>query len=264
MPGRNGLCGENVHGVLLDLDGVLYVDDVLVDGAVASINWLNSHALPFRYITNTSTQTREELEARLKAMGLPVSPESVFSAVQATQCWLQEQGVTRVAPLVKESVRDALAASFELDELTPEAVVIGDIGDAWDYSCLNQAFQWLIGGAKLVCIHRNRYWKTGDGLALDIGAFVAALEYAAQVEAIVIGKPSAAFFEAACQSLGFTPAQVLVIGDDVESDIGGAQAAGCRGLLVETGKYNAELVERSGVVPDGQIASIAALPELLG
>ncbi|WP_432694949.1 TIGR01458 family HAD-type hydrolase [Marinobacterium sp. YM272] len=255
---------DDIRGVLLDLDGVLYVDDVLIEGTLDVIDWLQGQSLPFRYITNTSTKTREQLAAHLADLGLPVGPESVFSAVQATQTWLAEQGISRIAVIVNDSVRGSLAASFEIDETAPEAVVIGDIGTAWDYARLNRAFQWLVNGARLVCIHRNRYWKTGDSLALDIGAFVAGLEYAAQVEAVVIGKPANAFFQAACASLGLQPAEVAVVGDDVESDIGGAIKAGCTGVLVETGKYRPELVKRSGITPDYQIASIAKLPELLG
>ncbi|GGB90732.1 haloacid dehalogenase [Marinobacterium zhoushanense] len=251
-------------GLLLDLDGVLYVDDALIPGAITAIEWLNSHQLPFRYITNTSTKTRDQLLAKLDRLGLPARAEQVFSAVQASEAWLEAQSITRIAALVSESVRLSLEERFELDESTPEAVLIGDIGEAWNYSRLNQAFHWLLSGAKLVCVHRNRYWRTGEALSLDIGAFVAALEYAADIQSIVIGKPSAAFFDAACASMSLSPGEVMVIGDDVETDVGGGQSCGCRGVLVETGKFQPDLVARSAVVPDYQIPSIAELPALLG
>ncbi|WP_343222595.1 TIGR01458 family HAD-type hydrolase [Marinobacterium ramblicola] len=251
-------------GLLLDLDGVLYVDDKLIQGAVTTIDWLNAQRLPFRYITNTSTKTRDQLLAKLERLGLPVREEQVFSAVQASEAWLEAQSISRIAALVCDSVRLSLQERFEFDESTPEAVLIGDIGQAWDYDRLNQAFHWLLAGAKLVCVHRNRYWRTGDGLSLDIGAFVAALEYAADVQAVVIGKPSVSFFRAACDSMGLSPEQVLVVGDDVETDVGGGQSCGCQGVLVETGKYHPDLVARSAVVPDCLLRSIADLPALLG
>lgn len=251
------------RGVLLDLDGVLYSDDTLIEGAVASIRWLQSHALPFRYITNTSTKTPEQLQAGLEKLGLPADTKTIFSAVQATEAWLVEHSIRRIAPLVRDSVTEMLARRFKIDKKTPQAVIVGDIADAWDYQLLQQAFEWLLQGAQLISIHRNRYSRAGDKLILDIGAFVTALEYAAQIEAVVVGKPSGAFFNAACASMSLPAEQVVVVGDDIEADVGGAQAAGCSGIMVETGKYRAELVKRSGIQPDFQIASIADLPELL-
>ncbi|SEF78455.1 TIGR01458 family HAD-type hydrolase [Marinobacterium lutimaris] len=260
---RHGRQRVSIQGLLLDLDGVLYSDDRLIEGAVASIDWLQSHAVPFRYITNTSTKTPQELQKRLRSLGLPATSENIFSAVQATEEWLRREGIKRIAPLVRASVEKMLAGDFEIDRLRPEAVVIGDIGEAWDYSLLQQAFQWLVDGARLVCVHRNRYSRVGDTLSLDIGAFVVALEYAAQAEAAVVGKPSAAFFHAACASFSLPPEQVAVVGDDIDADVGGGRAAGCLGILVETGKFRSDLVARSGIRPDFQIASIADLPELL-
>lgn len=252
-----------IGGILLDLDGVLYVDDVLIDGALAALDDLQQRQLPVRYITNTSTRTAQQVCERLCRLGLPAVPEQVFSAVEATRLWLEAHAITRIAPLVSDEVQTYLASRFELDEERPEAVVVGDIGDRWNYQLLNQAFRWLMDGAMLVCVHRNRYWQTGNALSLDIGAFVAGLEYAAAVKATLVGKPATAFFESACASLAVPPAQVLVVGDDIESDIGGAQRAGCRGVQVETGKYRAALAQRSQISPDYQIPSIAALPHLL-
>ncbi|KEA63865.1 HAD-superfamily subfamily IIA hydrolase, hypothetical 2 [Marinobacterium lacunae] len=250
-------------GVLLDLDGVVYVDDYLIEGALSTIQWLNAHHYAVRFITNTSTKTRNQLIESLQRLEIPALEEQVFSAVQAAESWLEAQSITRVAPLVSDSVRLSLSERFEIDEMSPEVVLIGDIGDLWCYDILNRAFHWLMAGAKLVCIHRNRYWLTGGEFALDIGAFVAALEYAAGVKAVVIGKPSTEFFHEACRSMVLPPEDVLVVGDDIEADVGGAQLSGCTGVLVETGKYDAAQVERSSIRPYRQIASIADLPELL-
>src|SRR6266511_5143914 len=85
--------------------------------------------------------------------------------------------------------------------------------------------------------HPNRWWQTADGPRLDAGAFVAGLEYTAQVEAEIVGKPTAAYFEAALAELDAKPGDAVMVGDDVESDIGGAKALGMRGILVRTGKF---------------------------
>ena len=151
---------------------------------------------------------------------------------------------------------------FEIDERAPGAVVVGDLGAAWTFDLMNRAFRQLLGGAELLAIQRNRYWKTQDGLTLDAGPFVAALEYAAGKQAVTAGKPSAAFFEAAARSLGLPASQVLMVGDDVASDVEGAMAAGLRGALVRTGKFRPGDLERE-TPPDAVIDSIADLPRLL-
>jgi HAD superfamily hydrolase (TIGR01458 family) len=142
-------------------------------------------------------------------------------------------------------------------------VVVGDLGRGWTYEVLNQAFNRLLDGAEFLALHRNRYWKTGGGLAVDAGAFVAALEYASGRTATLVGKPSQALFDAAAASIGLTPRQVTMVGDSLESDIAGAKAAGCQAILVRTGKFSADELARSSVQPDLVVDSIAELPGLL-
>ena len=154
-------------------------------------------------------------------------------------------------------------AGLEEDDGDPQAVIVGDLGDRFDYAVLNRAFRMLIGGAELVALQKNRYWLREDGLSLDVGPFVAALEYAAGREAYVVGKPAAGFFAGILSELGLPARAAVMVGDDVETDIGGALAAGLDAVLVETGKYRADALRDSGVEPTAVIESIAALPELL-
>jgi HAD superfamily hydrolase (TIGR01458 family) len=118
-------------------------------------------------------------------------------------------------------------------------------------------------GAELVALQHNRYWRRSDGLALDVGAFSAALEYGASTEAFVVGKPSPAFFQAALADVGASPEKAVMVGDDIEADIAGALACGVEGVLVRTGKYRKELLESSGVQPTKVVDSIADVPALL-
>ncbi len=155
-------------------------------------------------------------------------------------------------------------AAFQLVSDEPEAVVVGDLGPDWSFERLNAAFRQLLGGARLVALQRNRYWLTPDGLTIDAGAFVAALEYAASVQAVVVGKPSREFFRLAAASLppGATPA--LVVGDDVETDIAGARAAGLPAALVRTGKFRDETLAAAPDQPDLVLDSAARLVDLFG
>lgn len=253
---------DELKGVVLDMDGVLHIGDSPVPGAAATLRFLRERSIPFRFITNTSTRPPDELQRRMVAIGLDVRDGEIFSAVSATCNYLEQAGRPRCHLLVAEAVQDCFT-QFPQDSVAPDFVVVGDIGERWNYALLNEVFGMLMRGARLVCMHRNRYWQTEEGLKMDIGAFVAGLEYVSGKQAIVIGKPSWDFFRLTVQALGLTASSVAIVGDDIDTDIGGGQAAGLRGILVRTGKYREALVQQSSVQPDHVIASIAELPELL-
>jgi HAD superfamily hydrolase (TIGR01450 family) len=153
----------------------------------------------------------------------------------------------------------------------PSAVLVGDLGGHWTFALLQEAFAHLMDGAELIALSRDRYWLRGDGLTLDAGPFVVGLEYASGRTAIVTGKPSAAFFLAAVEGLrtrsetrpDFTSMEVAMVGDDVWTDVQGAQHAGLQGWLVRTGKYREDALRESGITPDRILASVAELSSLL-
>lgn len=251
-----------IKGLLLDLDGVLYVDGAAVDGAPEAIAALRQRRLPLRFITNTSTAPPEALLHKLAAFGIAAQPHEIFSAITATVQYLRRFGSPSLHLVVQDAVKPAFAG-FPLDARQPDFVVLADIGAAWSYALLDDVFNILMRGARLICVHRNKYWQTADGLHMDIGAFVAGLEYVTGAQALVMGKPSVDFFRQALDSLQLPAGQVAIVGDDVEVDIGGGQAAGLQGILVRTGKYREALVRQSGVTPQQILPSIAALPDLL-
>jgi HAD superfamily hydrolase (TIGR01458 family) len=268
-------CGRNVQGItmkedtlsveglLLDMDGVFYVGGTLLPGARETIDQLRSAKLPFRFITNTTTRTTEDLLQKLKGFGLDTNPEELYTAVSATIQFLESQGNPSLYLLVRDAIRPVFS-EFPEDRENPDYVIIGDIGAQWDYKTLNQVFRMLMHGSKLVCMHRNKFFEKEDGLHMDIGAFVAALEYVADCEALVLGKPAPGFFKQAVDSLDCSPHKVAIVGDDIDSDIGGGQDFGLQGILVQTGKYRESYCQKSSVNPNHTIPSIAELPELLG
>ncbi len=254
---------EGITGFLIDLDGVLYVGDSPIEGSIETIDHLKSRGLPCRFVTNTTTKSLETLHNKLQAMGLPIEKNDIVSAPKAAVLHLRKIG----SPVCYLSMNDDVRrdfAEFKTSETNPEIVVIGDIDDAWDYAIMSRLFHMIINGADIVALHKGRYWQERDGLRLDIGTFVAGLEYATGKTASVIGKPNRAFFEMAVGDMGLEPSEVAMIGDDINSDIGGAQKAGLTGILVKTGKYREELVGKSDIEPDAIFDSIAFLPELLG
>lgn len=253
-----------VEAVLLDLDGTLYTDAGPFPGAVEALAELRRRGVPFRCVTNTTRRSRRLLADRLAGYGFAIPPADIITAVMSGVSLLRSRGVERVAAYVApETVEDF--AGFDL-EGAPEAVVVGDLGEAWDFQKLNAAFRQLMAGAELVALQRDRYWLKGDALALDAGPFVAALEYATGRAATVCGKPARAFYEAALASLpGAVAARardVAMVGDDLWGDVEGAQQAGLTAWMVRTGKYREDVVAASGITPDRIIDSVAELPGL--
>ena len=249
---------DGVKGFLIDLDGTLYQDGALIPGAKEIIEALRTTGRTVRFITNTTRKSRAMLVEDLNAMGLRVEAEEIFTAPLAAAAWLRHRGVERISLLLSGETFVEFSG-FTIDDAIPQAVVVGDLGSAWNYEILNRAFRQLMQGAELVAIQKNRYWKTEGGLSLDAGPFVAALEYAAGKEAIVVGNPSRTFFERAVESMGLVPAETAMVGDDIESDVGGAQAAGLKGILVRTGKFTPKALEGSSVRPDLVLDTIADL-----
>ena len=173
---RNDDLGD-VQGVVLDLDGTVYAGDTVIPGAPAVVNRLRSSGFGVRFATNTTRQSRRALVERLRQFRIDVEAEDLVTAPVAAATWLRERQIRTVALYVENAGR-ADFDEFRVDERSPGAVVVGDIGSAWTFDLLNRAFRQLLGGAELLAIQRNRYWKTADGFVLDAGPFVAALEYA--------------------------------------------------------------------------------------
>ena len=253
---------SEVHGFLIDLDGVLYVDETPLHGAVDAINTLKGSGVPCRFLTNTSTLSRRSIGAKLERMGFDITPQEIFSAPQAVLSCLEQKPNAVCKLYISDDLQEDFAHVRQTKGL-PTHIIMGDIGTRWDYALLNQILADLLNGAELVAIHKNKFWETEDGLRLDIGGFVAALEYASNKPARVLGKPSRDFFDLAAHDLGVAKSSVAVIGDDVDSDVLGAQRAGLHGILCKTGKYREEYFLSSGVKPDYIIDSIRYLPYLL-
>jgi HAD superfamily hydrolase (TIGR01458 family) len=248
-----------VSGLLLDVDGVLRIDDTPIPGASEALGRLRPAGFGLRFITNTSVRSRASLLRNLNGLDLGIREGELFTAAVATAQYLRAAGLRRVFLLVKGDVVEEFA-DFELTDRDAEAVVVGGAEEQFTYEKMNRAFQLVDAGAQLVAIHQNRWWMTERGPWLDAGAYVAALEYATGRTATLIGKPSTKFFELAVRDLGLPAARILVVGDDINADVGGGHAAGCRTALVRTGKFRPSDLEHAVVAPDLLLGSIADVP----
>ena len=252
--------------ILLDVDGVLHVSGEPIPGAVEAVSDLRARRHAIRFVTNNTTRPHWKLVAELRSLGFELGEDEVETAPLAAARLLADRRVLAfTVPAIHEDLEEHVVL---LDERADVVLVGGadeteETGRIFAYESLNRAFAELRRGARLVALHRNRWWQTAQGPVLDSGAFVAGLEYAARVEAEVVGKPTAAFFEGALAGLGAAPPEAVMVGDDVESDVGGAKALGLGGILVRTGKFRDETLRAAEPKPDAVIDSIAELPAVL-
>jgi len=246
-----------IDGLLLDIDGVLAVSWEPLPGAVDAMRRLRDDGVPFRLITNTTTKTRADLAGTLTKAGFDVAGEEVVTAVVATAEHLRTAHPG--AKVVVLSDGDATADLVGIDLVVvddADVIVIGGACEDFTYGTMNRIFRRLMEGASLIGMHRNLYWKTSEGWELDGGAYIAGLEEAAEVKATICGKPEKAYFDSALAMLGVTADRAAMVGDDIVSDIFGAQAAGLTGILVRTGKYRKGDEVRHDEKPDHVVGSI--------
>lgn len=255
--------GLAFDGLLLDIDGVLAVSWEALPGAVETLAWLRAEDVPFRLITNTTTHTRADLASTLRDAGLDMDASEIVTAVVATATYLRDRHPGARVFLLTDGDARADLEGVELVRDRADVVVLGGASEEFTYATLNHVFQMLVDGAELIGMHRNLYWKTAEGWQLDGGAYIAGLEEATGRSAVICGKPSAAYFVSALAMLGTPAERTAMVGDDLENDVLGAQAAGLTGVLVRTGKFRPQDLERADGAPDLQLDSIAGLPGLL-
>ena len=251
-------------GLLLDLDGTIYQGKSLIPGALEAIVILRRAGVPFRFITNTTRMTKKNIVKMLGDMGFSVFPKDIFTAPCVAANYCKNRGYKKILLAVPDTEMEADFSYFQLVDHNPEAVVLGDMGEKFTFDLINNLFNHLLGGAELIAMHKNRYWKSSCGYMLDVGAFVSALEFSSGKYATVIGKPNPNLFLLASLEWDLSADEILVVGDDIESDVGGALNSGMRSVLVKTGKFRNENLQRYDIKPNYIIDSIADLPSILG
>ena len=253
-----------MKALMLDLDGVLYQGSEAIPGTREAIAWLNQHKVPHLFVTNTSSRPRRAICKKLADMGIEVQEDKILTPPIATRQWIKTHKPGPSVLLVQPDTLIDFEGITQLPDNTESGaanIVIGDLGERWDYSLLNRAFRLLMTEPRpnLIALGMTRYWRAEDGLRLDVAPFVKALEYASGCEALVLGKPSSDFFHQALTLLEAQADDVLMIGDDIVGDVQGAQLAGLSGALVKTGKFQTTDLEGS-ISPDAILDSIADLP----
>ena len=250
-----------IKAVLCDIEGTLVSKGTPVPGAAESLERLRASGVRVLLTTNITARTPARIAKDLRNMGFGVEPGDIQTAATACAGFLRSKPDATCVLMVPEAVHEVFADVIE-NQATPDYIVLGDMGDGFDYVLMNRAFGLLDKGAQLLALHRNMWWFDGPRKRLDAGAFVAGLEAATGRKALVMGKPSAQFFETALRTLGVSADEALIVGDDVATDIAGALGyPGLRSALVGTGKFRPEHASQGGY--DWFVDSVAELPDLL-
>ena len=250
---------ENIP-ILIDFDGVLNVSGKVPEDAKEFLNFLINNNIPTHILSNSTLKTGDEIKAFLKSNSLPyVIP--CMTAVDATVQYIKTKNL-KVSVYCDKNIINYFDSFIKDDK--PDAVVIGDLGDGWNYKILNEIFNKVLSGSEIIAMQMNKYWIKNNKPNLDAGSFVSVIEYASSKKATVIGKPSQIYFKEALKFLDFPEDnKFIMIGDDIYNDIEGAQKLGGKGILIYTGKTTKDIAESSGIIPEWEVNNLKEIKKLL-
>ena len=246
---------------LIDLDGTLYFKGKPYLGAIEVVKYLRQRGYQLRFLTNTTAKTPSMLHDQMQSLGFDIHESEIFNAPYACLLHLRSKSKVSCHFMVDNVVR-AFFKEIPTNDNAPDFVVVGDYGEGFDLQALDHAFRLLMDGAELIALQKGLYWFSPEGIRLDCGAFVTLLEAAAGKTAKVMGKPSQTFFKIALESLQMSANEVIVVGDDITTDIVGARTMKMQSILVKTGKFKPNQLENPVAKPTWVFNSVADLSQL--
>ena len=254
---------HNIKGILVDLEGVLYSDNEIVSGASDVISKLKKNEIKLRFLTNTTTTPRRLIFEKLLNFGFNIEEKEIFTPIIATKNYLRKNSIKRISLITNTEITEEFK-EYEITHKNPEVIIMGDIYKNFNWEILDRIFKLVyLNNSDLIALHQNKYCIRDGNTSLDLGPFVKAIEYASGKNSILMGKPDKNFFDLAIANLNIDKSEILMIGDDIRSDIEGSKNAKFAAIQVKTGKYNdKDLIHP--IQPDIRINSIVDLPETLG
>jgi len=263
-------------GVLFDIDGVLVTSWAPIPGAAETLRTLSEHGIPRSFLTNTTARTRGQIASALSAAGMDVRSDEVVTAAVLTATYVRTQYPGARCLLVNDGdITEDLPGLDVVDSSeadlgdAPDVILLGGAGPQFCNRTLSRVYEWMTLGVPVVAMHRSTAWRTADGLLIDTGMYLIGMEQTSGRQAVAVGKPAPAGFLAAAAGLGVDPEEMVMVGDDLNNDVLAAQVVGMTGVLVRTGKFRQETLDRwaadeFAMQPDHVIDSVADLPAVLG
>ena len=253
----------DVKGLLIDLEGVLYSDNKLISGSIEAIKEFRKNNLKLRFLTNTTTTPRNLIFNKLQDFGFNIKEEEIFTPIIATKNYLRDNRVKKIALVTNVEIIEEFN-DYEITQKNPEVVIMGDIYKNFKWEILDRIFKLVyLENSALIALHQNKYCMRDGKISLDLGPFVKAIEYSSGKKSILMGKPEKNFFDLAVKDLELIKDNILMIGDDITSDIEGSINANLKAIQVKTGKFQEKDLKHP-TQPHYRIESINELPKLLG
>ena len=253
-------------GILSDIDGTLYYKGAPVPGAVEAVDILREKGIKLLFFTNTDSKTPKNVYKLLIEYGFKVKEEEIFTPIIALKEFLKDKRAAKLYLVTTEEVKEEFQEFHHIKGTeVPDYVIVGDFQDNWDVNRLNKAFRYVMKHkAILLGTQGNKYYLDVDGEpVIDTGSFVHMIANAANVNPMIFGKPSKEYFIQALKLLNVPPKNIIVVGDDIDTDILGAQNANLRGILVKTGKGQFFDSSEGRITPFKVIDTFNSLIELL-
>jgi HAD superfamily hydrolase (TIGR01450 family) len=262
-----------VGGVLFDIDGVLTTSWEAIPGAAETLRALADNQIARSYLTNTTARTRQQIADRLSAAGMEVRADEVITAAVLTAEFVRSRYPGARCFLVNSGQIAEDMPGIDIVDCagtdTPDVVLLGGAGPEYSHLTLSRVYDWMAQGVPVVAMHRSTSWNTTEGLRIDTGMYLIGMEETSGRSATAVGKPAPAGFLTAAARLGVDPDEMYMIGDDLNNDVLAAQVVGMTGVLVRTGKFRQDTLDRwaadeFAMQPNYVIDSIVDLPGLLG
>ena len=246
--------------LLIDFDGVVKIANKPAPDTNEFLNFLTENRIPSCIISNSTLRTGDLIKEFFSSHGIELTIPAL-TAFDATLAFVKKR-----YKRVQVYCRDYLLHHFKgmLNEENPEVIVVGDIENRWNYEIVNDIFKKVFNGSELIAMHKNKYWSPHGELLIDTGAFIKAVEYSSGKEAMLIGKPSPIYFQSALEKITYpADSKFFMIGDDIETDIAGAQSCGGKGILIYTGKTKYPLKDDIKIKPDLEAMNLVEVIEIL-
>jgi HAD superfamily hydrolase (TIGR01450 family) len=267
-----------VGGVLFDIDGVLVTSWQAIPGAAEALRVLADNQIARTYLTNTTTRTRSQIAGLLTDAGMDVTADEVITAAVLTADYVRERYPGARCFLVNSGQIGEDMPGVDLVYVgdvgdavpeTPDVVLLGGAGPEYNHVTLSRVYDWMAQGVPVVAMHRSTSWNTTEGLRIDTGMYLIGMEETSGRKATAVGKPAPEGFLASARRLGVDPEEMYMVGDDLNNDVLAAQVVGMTGVLVRTGKFRQDTLDRwaadeFAMQPNHVIDSVADLPTLLG
>ncbi|MFW9987833.1 MAG: HAD-IIA family hydrolase [Candidatus Odinarchaeota archaeon] len=229
---------HKIKGLLIDIDGTLYFKGTPIPNAIKTVSKLREADIKLLFLTNTDSKSPKTILGILLQYGFDIKKDEIFTPIIALKEFLSKYPNKKSYLVTTEEVSKEFEKFPQVKgSEIPDFVIISDFHDNWEVKRLNVAFQYVLKGAKLLGTQGNKFYldKNGEPV-IDTGSFVQMIANATNTIPKIFGKPSKEYFFQALNKLNLESNDVLVVGDDIESDIQGSINASIKGILVKTGK----------------------------